>query len=132
MKKLLFILLFIPLILFSQETKIKNVINRDTIKAGVISTNDTWTMLYYNGEPYTGVIFKNYEHGQLSYKVIYKYGKKEGKYLRFWRNGKAMAKGNYKYDKQEGEYLSYYKNGKLWAEDIYKNGQLIASIKHEN
>ena len=70
-----------------------------------------------------------YQNGQLSYKVIYKYGKKEGKYLRFWRNGKAMAKGNYKNDKQEGEYLSYYKNGQLWAKDIYKNGQLIETIK---
>ena len=32
MKKLLFILLFIPLILFSQETKVKNVLNYDTFK----------------------------------------------------------------------------------------------------
>ena len=59
MKKLLFILLFIPLILFSQETKVKNVLNSDTIKQEFLKVTDGIT--YYKGEPYTGVFYQNYE-----------------------------------------------------------------------
>jgi hypothetical protein len=69
LKNLLFILLFIPLSLFSQETKIKNVLNIDTIKEEYIKTTNGIT--YFNGEPYTGVLFKNYENGQLYFEGNY-------------------------------------------------------------
>ena len=58
MKKLLFILLFIPLILFSQETKIKTALNYDTNVTKI--TDET---RYYNGEPLNGVFFRNYKSG---------------------------------------------------------------------
>ena len=79
MKKLLFILLFIPLTLYSQE----NVLNRETIKDEYIKIIDEIT--YYNGKPYTGVFYRNHKNGKLDYKINYKDGKKNG-YESYYEN----------------------------------------------
>tara|TARA_B110000285_G_scaffold176080_1_gene197612 strand:- start:984 stop:2222 length:1239 start_codon:yes stop_codon:yes gene_type:complete len=133
MKKLLLILLFTPLILFSQETEVKNVINLETIKDEYIKITDGIT--YYNGKPYTGVSFKNFENGQLHYKYTYK----NGKYVLFQqyrKDGQFHKKVNYKDGKKDGlEELHYpgtiektnYKDGKKYGlQQVYFiNGKLL-------
>ena len=81
MKKLLFILLFIPLTLFSQE----NVVNRETIKDEYIKEIDG--ILYYNEKPYNGVFYGNFVNGQLKYKINYKDGKLNGLHEWYFVNG---------------------------------------------
>ena len=154
MKKLLFILLFIPLILFSQETKVKNVLNYDTFKEEFLKVTDGIT--YYNGEPYTGVFYGNYENGQLKQKSNYKDGKfdaksnyKDGKldglFQFFYKNGQLLRQVYYKEGKKDGLYESYYENGRLkiktyykdgkedgLLEEYYENGQLLSRINKKN
>jgi len=129
MKNLLIILLIIPLILFSQE----NVLNRETIKDEYIE--EIYGITYYMGKPYNGVLYTNFENGQLQYKYTYKDGK-YGLYEQYGKDGQLIAKGNYKDGKKDGLYEYHYpsltektnyKDGKKngLQEEYFINGKLI-------
>jgi antitoxin component YwqK of YwqJK toxin-antitoxin module len=117
MKKLLFILLFIPLISLGQE----NVLNRETIKDEYIKTIDG--IIYYNGKPYTGVFYRNYENGKLNYKTNWKDGKRDGPYENYYEDGQLNFKANYKDGKLDGLWEKYYEDGQLEWKINYKDGK---------
>lgn len=110
MKKLLFILIFIPLISFGQE----NVLNIETIKDEYIKVIAGIT--YYNEKPYTGVFYRNYKNGQLRRKVTYKSGKKDGLVEEYSINGQLKEKILYK----NGEIILNYRSviGDTNIEDV--------------
>lgn len=120
MKKLLFILLFIPLILFSQETKVKNILNYDTIVEYIKITDETG---YYNGEPLTGVFFRNYKSGERA-EFNFKDGKLDGLFELFYENGQLKEEKNYKEGKYNGLQEKYDENGKLEYKAYYKNDKI--------
>ena len=120
MKKLLFILLFIPLILFSQETKVKNILNYDTIVEYIKITDETG---YYNGEPLTGVFFRNYKSGVRA-EFNFKDGKLDGLFELFYENGQLKEEKNYKEGKYNGLQEKYDENGKLEYKAYYKNDKI--------
>jgi len=141
LKKLLYLLLFIPFISFSQETK--NVLNIDTIKEEYIKTTDGIT--YYNGKPYNGVFISNHDNGQLRYKENYKDGKMNGLYESYLENGQLEYKAQLKDGKKNGFSESYYKTGQLFSKRSYKDGkedglsesyrssgQLISKLNYKN
>ncbi|CAI8322034.1 MAG: Uncharacterised protein [Polaribacter sp. SA4-10] len=117
MKKLLFILLFTPLILFSQE----NVLNIETIKDEYIE--EIYGITYYMGKPYNGVFYRNFENGQLKYKSNYKDGKRSGLEEEYYESGQLEYKTIYKDGKENGLYEKYYENGKLEHKANYKDGK---------
>lgn len=120
MKKLLYLLLFIPFISFSQETK--NVLNIDTIKEEYIKTTNYIT--YYDGEPYTGVLFRNYENGQLKFKSIFKDGRVNGLCEDYYENGQLHKKENYKDGMLNGLSETYYENGQPRRKSEWKKDEL--------
>lgn len=129
MKKSLYLLLFIPLISFSQETK--NVLNRK-IEDKLIKKIDGIT--YYRGKPYTGEIHEWYhENGQLGAIGNYKDGKKT--FLEsYYENGKVLARINFKDGKRNGLFEWYHENGQLFKTENFKDGKLngLSESYHEN
>ena len=117
MKKLLFILIFIPIISFGQE----NVLNIETIKDEYIKVIAGIT--YYNEKPYTGVFYRNYKNGQLRRKETYKSSKRNGLFEQYYETGELEYKGNYKDNELTGVYNGYYKNGQLERKATYKSGK---------
>jgi antitoxin component YwqK of YwqJK toxin-antitoxin module len=118
MKKLLLILLFTPLILFSQE----NVNDWDKEREHI---EISYEITYYYGKPYTGVFFSKYENGQLETKTIYKEGKRIGLSEGYYENGQLKYKSNHKEGKRVGISVWYYENGQLETKTIYKEGKRI-------
>jgi len=145
MKKLLLILLCLPMIGFGQcENKCNEVINYKNAKySGCINQN---------GKPngYGELIFNN----EISYKGCWKDGKKEGQgayifadgveYVGEWKDGMKDGKGIYKFSKDEkyiGEYKNdklnglrtyYYSNGSVWIGLWLDDKKLVGHYESEN
>lgn len=67
--------------------------------------------------------------GALSSKAIYKDGKRNGLFVKYYTDGKLYYKINYTEGKMNGVKTSYHKNGKLMAEMPYKDGKLGIGTK---
>jgi antitoxin component YwqK of YwqJK toxin-antitoxin module len=138
MKKILLILLTIPLIGFGQKEVKKTYYDNGQLK---------WYFTYLNGFPdgiqkeyyengqlesegqykdryITGIWKGYYENGQLKYEGNYTDGEKDGMWKRFYENGQLLSKRHYKDGKKNGLYETYYK-GKLIESGKYKIGELI-------
>jgi len=50
-------------------------------------------------------------------------GKKEGKWVWYWKNGQLFKKGSYKNTLEEGEWVYYWDSGQLMSKGSYKNGK---------
>ena len=119
MKKLLFILIFIPIISFGQE----NVLNIETIKDEYIKVIAGIT--YYNEKPYTGVFYRNYKNGQLRRKETYKSGKRDGLVEEYSIKGQLEYKANFKSGKHNGISEQYNKKtGKLEFKNTWENHKM--------
>ena len=116
MKKLLFILLFIPLTLFSQE----NVNDWDKEREHI---EISYGITYYYGKPYTGVFLSKYKNGQLETKTKHKEGKMDGLSEGYYENGQLKWKSVYKEGKEIGLSANYYENGQLNFKTTYKEGK---------
>ena len=107
----------------------------------------------YNGVPFTGIVHKLYDNGNLMWegnyqngeqigwwknfyksgslesegnKVKYKnFTRKDGLWKEYYENGNLKSEGNYKKDCffKEGEWKEYYENGKLHKHQFYINGE---------
>ncbi len=60
--------------------------------------------------------------GALSSKAIYKDGKREGLFQKYYAEGELYYEVNYSNGKMEGVKKSYYKDGKVMAETPYSRG----------
>jgi len=65
----------------------------------------------------------------LSSKAIYKNGKREGLFTKYYTDGKVYYTINYHDGKMNGIKKSYHTNGKLMAETPYKNGLIGLGTK---
>ena len=59
--------------------------------------------------------------------VLYKNGKREGKYISYHQNGEIKRKSHFKDGKKEGEDISYYQNGKIKSKSHFKDGKKLDS-----
>ena len=111
MKKLLLILLCVPLIGFGQ-TEYKKLYhdNGQLMVEGNIKDGKKDS------------IWKWYdEKGQLQAEVTYKDGKEEGWY-KWFENGKLKYEGNIKDGEENGIWKNYHENGQVSSEQIFKDG----------
>lgn len=98
-----FIIAILLLTACNAKKKELNITNKDlSLKNGVMSFQD---------KPYTGMVYSKI-NTQLSYKVVYKQGKKHGKEERFFFNGKIAVSGFYVNGKKSGKHQSWWSNGK--------------------
>ena len=140
MKKLLLLLLCVPLIGVGQERY-----HIDNVKF----SEDSTTVYFKNTmKPITGVIFNTYENGKLKKenKVIngkrngiskgyYENGKLKivsvfvdgelnGLTKAYQKNGKLGMKGNFQDGKPQGLWRIYHENGRIKSKSIFKDGKV--------
>ena len=114
MKKLLFVLclgLFVGCNLYGQIRVHSDSLNWNSDER-----------VYYEGKLFSGIVFKEYENGQLEYEGNYKDGKEDGLGKRWYESGQLMFEMNYKDGKRDGIIKHWLENGKLGGEQVFKNG----------
>ena len=87
---------------------------------------ETNKITYYKGSPFTGVVERYYDNGQLWVKTTYKDGKEDGPYESYYKNGQLRWKSTYKDGEYDGLFESYYENGQLRWKTTYKDGECIS------
>ena len=136
MKKLLLILLFLPLIGFSQE------------KISFENLTDSSGIMYYKGQLFTGKSFYQNHTNQLIAEFNYNLGVLNGKMQVWYENGQLEGEWNYKKGNINGEVKEWYESGKLrrsgevimikqrvimgGGKTWYENGQLQKEEKWED
>ena len=92
-----------------------NVVLGETVKVeDLVMRKD----LYYQKSsdvPFTGNVTGR-EQGEI------KKGKREGLWVRFYKNGQSSTKHTYKNGNKEGPWVTYHKNGQLQEKGNTKNG----------
>ena len=118
MKKLLLILLCLPIIGFGQsEEKIEYWDNAQVL-----------SQIHYLDGKRDGSCRYWHKNGQLMNEGFYKNGKMIGAFMSYYENGKIQSHGNYKYtesgvySRQDGVWKYYYDNGQIQSESIIKDG----------
>lgn len=103
-------------------------------------------LLYFSGEPFTGIGFDMWDEKQVKSEVSIQDGKitgiakryfksgvlseeielfeskKNGLNIEYWENGNKRFERNYAMNKLNGEYVSYFKDGKVESKRNYLNG----------
>ena len=62
-----------------------------------------------------------------------KKGKRDGKWVMYWKDGQLRYKINWKDGKLDGESIQWYfgQKGQKWKEQNYKDGNLVSETKYE-
>jgi len=157
MKKLLFLLPLLAIISCSPErvyiddTQPERV-DIDDRQPERVHIDDTQKdeeakMLFYQGKPFTGIVYDVYsegqlkfertykeglcvftqnwfENGQISSQVTYKDKKLNGLWQAWWMNGRLAYQLTSKDGKKDGLYQEWDKNGQLRFKGTYKDGWL--------
>ncbi|MDA8669523.1 DUF1566 domain-containing protein, partial [Flavobacteriales bacterium] len=77
----------------------------------------------YMGEPFSGILTKSFENGQLKFKKPYKDGKQDGVREVYYEDGQLKIKATYKDGKEDGIWKEYFENGQLKFKATYKDGK---------
>jgi len=130
MKRLLLILLCLPMIFSCGEKKVEKGDENDHNRYHVSETNFSdrpeILLLKSNNKAVTGVVYDKHENGQLIFENSRKDGKADG-LSRFWyENGQLQYEGNYKDGKEDGLLRVWYESGQLMAKSHAKLGKKIS------
>ena len=115
MKKLLLILLCLPMIGFGQI---------DTVET--INKYGWKEMKIYKNGRVEGIWKKWDENGQLRFESDVTYGEKKGWENWFYKNGQIWLEGFYMGEQKDGIWKMYFENGQLDVEIHYNNGKIIS------
>ena len=81
------------------------------------------SMLKSDGTPVNGIVYSEYENGQLRFETNFKDGEKHGLQRNWHVNGQLEAETNFKDGKQDGMQKVWHENGQLKSETNYKDGK---------
>jgi antitoxin component YwqK of YwqJK toxin-antitoxin module len=115
MKKLLILLISIYIVSCSTTR-----INYDEL----VKEDDN--IMYYQGKPFTGIVFDMWNKKQVKNEANFVNGKLEGKGTGYYESGVVNWKGNYLDGKLKGKVTSYYKSGNIYSEGNYVSDKLIS------
>ncbi len=116
MKKLLLLLLCVPLIGVGQ-TEYKKTYHEN----GSVKIEGNLIDGYEDG------IWKEYyKNGQLRYEINFKNGKQHGIYKSYFKNGQIQFFLNFKEGKLDDICRRYYEAGQLYSETIWENKMIIS------
>ena len=107
--------LFLILSLMFIVTLSPNVVMSETVKYEDLVTRKDRYYQRSSDVPFTGNVTGR-EQGEI------KKGKREGLWVRFYKNGQSSTKHTYRNGKKEGPWVSYERDGKVWKKGNYKNG----------
>jgi uncharacterized protein (TIGR02145 family) len=83
------------------------------------------SLIYYNGNKYTGEVFDTYKNGRKKIEMIVNNGKLTGTKTEWYENGNLLSLENYIDNLKNGQFLKYSENGELIYEENYKK-----NVKH--
>ena len=81
-------------------------------------------------EPFTGVVERYYENGQLASRENYKAGERDGLRELYFESGQLEIRSNWKAGEPDGLVENYFENGQLSIRSIYKAGKLDGLTEH--
>lgn len=82
-----------------------------------------------NKENFNGVVTYYYKNGNISKKVSYRRGLKDGIYEEYYETGQLRLQGKYQDDLKEGAWKTYYKAGKIESKGQYSKGEKVGVWK---
>ena len=80
-------------------------------------------VLYYNGEEFSGIVYQNWENGNINYIYEVKNGLRHGSFKGYWENGQIHTDTFYKNGLKHGEYKGYWNNGNPSTTTTYVEGE---------
>jgi len=111
-------------------TKSGNLYSRDEVTLSFVNLGNNTiggiTVLRSDGTPVDGIVYAEYDNGQLKVEGNYKEGEQDGLYKGWYENGQLNYEANYKDGERDGLYRFWYQNGRLQLEENYKDGELIS------
>jgi antitoxin component YwqK of YwqJK toxin-antitoxin module len=81
-------------------------------------------VVFYKGSPFSGKVVCYYENDKLQSETFYKEGKRDGKWVEYFKDGTVADIVNYKNGYLNGLYESYYENGQLNYRMTFINNKL--------
>ena len=88
-----------------------------------------WSLDYKDLVQRDGLFYKKFTDvpftGQVTgeEKGLFKNGKKEGSFFKYYKNGQLWSKGNFQNNKKEGSWIVYFNNGQIFSKGKYKIGR---------
>ena len=82
-------------------------------------------VMYYEGNPFNGMVRFYYQSGQLKHEGNYQDGKRDGLLKGWHENGQLESENNYKDGKSHGSGWWYFQNGQLNWESNCKDGVFV-------
>ncbi|MCK0131408.1 toxin-antitoxin system YwqK family antitoxin [Flavobacteriaceae bacterium F08102] len=79
-------------------------------------------LVFYENQPFTGVVTEYYDNGQLAKETSYFQGKKEGSFRKWFDTGIKSYEATYLEGRLNGVAKSWWKNGKIRSEAQYEYG----------
>jgi len=92
--------------------------------------SENWleSVMYYQGELFTGIGYVVYDNGQLQAEQSYTKGELNGAWKEWYKDGEIWSEGNYKEGKEHGVEKWWHQNGELKFKGDYNNGELVSQI----
>ncbi len=109
----------------AQQTEIAAI--REFSMSEVTANSSDGTYRYYKegeAEPFTGVLYAQWENGNFKSRQEFIDGVGEGKWINYWPNGNLKEVGTYQQNIVEGPIKKYYESGKLKASGNYKDWRI--------
>jgi len=115
--RLTIILIFFPVLLFSQEPRQVDVAQLVEIEG----------IYYHKGEsePYTGDCYGRYESGEKGVAGSYLDGRKNGDWVWWYKNGEKKRYSQYNAGLKHGKTIFWYKNGVKKSEISFENDKNV-------
>ena len=79
-----------------------------------------------SNEPLSGIVYFNFNSGQLAYEREYKDGLLNGRSVSYHENGQKSSDGNFYNDQLHGEVMAWDANGNLEYNRIYNKGNCLS------
>lgn len=79
-------------------------------------------LVYYQGQPFSGISIDYYNHGIRANQIEYLNGKKHGYYRKWFPSGVLSFESAYKNGKKHGQTRSWWKNKNLRSESNFVDG----------
>lgn len=76
----------------------------------------------FQGQPFSGIAYSNYPHGQLLRAVSYRHGKQDGPMFLWYPDGTPQMSANYRSGVLHGRFLGWYQNGDMIYDMMINRG----------
>ena len=104
--------------------------NRTNAKALEGRIDQSVTVYYQNGEPYTGIVYEMHQGRiDLEYEVVN--GVKQGIETEFYPDGKIQSVSRYARNVLDGPLINYYENGAVEEKAMFEKGVCIRSTSYD-